>query len=634
MIELAGKKVNYSIGISNLKKLYLMLKDAYYNKEALVDDAEFDKLEDYLKERISENWKGFKTGTRIKNKKVEMKLPVAMPSLNKGYPDRSPSIDDWIASSNVDEMVLMQKLDGAALEIVFEDGVPSESYTRGNGVLGKQMSYLIPHMKGIPKKISTTRRIIVRCEGLFQKSAYLKYKNEFKHDRGAANGILNSGTPHVALKDLSVVVVQILSPNVQLAKGLAWAKKQGFTVVPHKVVTKKQLNGEKLSTILANQRLKSPYKCDGLVLAENIVPPVPHSDAKPSWAIAFKENVSIDDAPKAKVVDIVYQISAHGWLIPKIKITPTEIDGTTVTNCSAKNMRWMLANGLGIGAIIRIVKSGEIIPLVVKVEKKSNNIPKPDRKEVGDYEWNEGKVDYVLTNPKENPVFRVAHIERFFNTLEIDFMREGNVQRLFDAGLNNVSKIIKASPKQIAQAEGIREGRAQALWDAIHRVIDPGVPLPRLMDASGVFPRGIGTRRMQMIAEHVDLNSLLKKDAREIEEIVAEIPRFDTTTARMVAQGMSKFVRWQEITGIRGLAHKKEKVIKGGKLSGMTIYITGYRDEEQEQTIKKNGGRIKWDSNTDVLLYSPSGKASSKVDKAKAKGIPVLTWEQFERKYL
>ena len=627
----AGKKVNYSIGLNNLKKLYLMLKKAYYNHEELVSDAEFDNLEDYLKEHVSADWKGFGTGVAIKNKKQEMKLPIALPSLNKQYPE---AVQGWLDASSASDIVLMEKLDGASLETVWQDKLPKDCYTRGDGVLGKQMSYLLPHMKGLPKRINTATEVIIRHEGIFNKSAYAKYASEFKHARGAANGILNKGTAHPALKDLSVVVLQVLKPNVKLSKGLGWAKAHGFTVVPYTVVKKKDLTPEKLSALLKKRKAASKYNCDGLVLAEDIIPPVARSATKPEWMVAFKENVSIEDAPRAKIIGVVYKVSSHGWIIPKFRIEPTKVGVATVEYCSAKNSRWMLKNGVGIGAIVRLVMAGDIIPMIVAVEKKSNKISVPDKKEFGAYSWNEGKTEYVLDNPKENSAFRVAHITRFFVTLGIDFMKSKTVERLFNVGLDNVSKMIKATPKQIAQAEGIREGRAQDLYNAIHKVIDNAIPYPTLMDASGVFPRGIGTRRIEMITnEGHDLEALMRKPTNEVATLVSMVPGFNTKTAGMFAEGLAKFVKWQKITGLKGAKPKKEKVIKGGKLSGIQVYQTGYRNEEQEQIIKDNGGTIKWSSSTDVLLYSPAGKASGKIGKAKAKGIAVMTWQEFQRKY-
>jgi DNA ligase (NAD+) len=628
--EETAAKLDLNQSLGKLKALYLRLRNAYYNEQELVTDKEYDRLEDYLKEK-DPHWEGLKkVGAPIKNKKVAVKLPISMPSLNKAYP---PDIDAWLQKCSSKYVVVMEKLDGGSLELIYRDGLPTNSYTRGNGIIGKEMSYLVPHMK-IPKKIAKAN-VIVRCEGLFTKQVFLKYNKEFKVDRGAANGILNAGTPHKALKDLSVVVLQVLKPNVKMSAGLKWAKSKGFTVVPWRVFATVDLNADKLSKMLANRKKLSHYKCDGLVIAEDQVNPVPKGE-NPKWAIAFKENTSVKTAPKTKVLRVIWQMSSHGYLVPKVEVEPTDFDGSTVRFCSVYNTRWMLDKKVGPGALVALVRSGDIIPRIIGVLKPGKSISKPDKKEFGDYELNKGGTDYVLLKPKENPLFRVKHITRCLVTLGIDFMKEATVQRLFDAGMINVKQVINATAKDFAEVEGIKTTSAEKFYKAIHSIIDRGIPLPQLMDASGVFPRGIGTRRVEMISEVLDLNKLMKgaDDTKKVANLIStSVPGFKVKTAEMFATALPKFVKWQKIVGIKGLKPIL-KIIKSGVLGGRCVSFTGYRDHEQAEIIENNGGQVvSFGSRTSILLYSPTGKQSSKTEKAKAKGIEIMTWDQLVKKF-
>ena len=108
---------------------------------------------------------------------------------------------------------------------------------------------------------------------------------------------------------------------------------------------------------------------------------------------------------------------------------------------------------------------------------------------------------------------------------------------------------------------------------------------------------------------------------------------FSDTMASAFVEGIYKFTKWFARTGIKVLQPEKTKV-KQNKLQGLKCSWTGYRSQEQEDIVKSYGGEvISFGTGTQVLLYSATGKASSKVDKAKARGITTLTWGQFKSKY-
>lgn len=308
-INLTDRKLD-KLTLAQKKALYKSSKRAYYNAEPIMSDAAFDMLEDNLK-AVAPKWVGLKAaGAPIeKNVKKKVKLPINMFSLDKVKPANAAA---WL-SKQTGPGVVSLKADGASLEVIYRGGQPVQAITRGDGRIGGDVSYLLPHMK-IPQKISTKSEAILRCEVLFTTKAFSKYREVFDAARNAASGLLNRQDVHTAVKDLSVVVLQVLKPNPQLSKGLAWAKAQGFTVIPYKVVRDvSQISAEKLTKLLTAQKAKAKFQIDGLVVALDAVNPLPKS-GNPAWAVAFKTEDT--GSVLAEVVRVEWDVSHLGTLVP------------------------------------------------------------------------------------------------------------------------------------------------------------------------------------------------------------------------------------------------------------------------------------------------------------------------------
>lgn len=625
--------------LEKLKNLYLKAKEVYYsdpNGKTLMSDDEFDKLEDKIR-AVDPKWKGFAAGTKaIKKFKTKEALPIPIFSLDK---HKAPSISRWLSTvgKNVGVMV-SDKLDGASIELVYEKGIPVKALTRGNGKIGGNISYLIPHMK-IPQKVGN-KSFILRCEGLFSKSKFLKYKNEFDSARNAASGVMNRQDVHKSVKDLSIVVIQVLHPSISPSAGLKWAKTAGFTVVPFVVFPASRLNGANLDTLLAQRKAKSKYALDGLVLTEDKINIQPKS-GNPDWSVAFKANVDMDKAPVTTIREVQWEVSRYGLLKPVAVYDPVEWEGSQLTRASAFNAKFVNDNGIGPGARVAILRSGEIIPYIAKILKKARPSV-PDPRKFGPYSLDEKGTEYVLDDPKSSPAVRIKRIARFFGHIGVEFMKLQTLTKMYDAGFTSVSSIARASVKDFMKIPGVQITTAKKLHHALHSVLDKGIPLATLMEASGVFDRGMGTSRLEAIAERYPLLKLAGKDRQTQIDLVSNIPGFQVKTATLWADGAIKFLKWMKLTGITPMSEDQERKLKNStriekkssKLDGVNVSWTGYRDKEQEAAVQMNGGQIvPFSSKTQVLLYSRSGKASSKVDKAKAKGIETYTWDQFVAKY-
>ena len=270
------------------------------------------------------------------------------------------------------------------------------------------------------------------------------------------------------------------------------------------------------------------------------------------------------------------------------------------------------------GAIVKITRAGDVIPKILERTVKKV-APKLPGKEFGEFYWSENDVDLILVNAEENDEVRVNLIEDAFDRLEIAALREASCQKLYDAGLDTVAKIIKATKHEFVDIIGVANGTK--IFDSLHEKlqnVDPAV----LAAASQCFGRGIGTRKITKLFKSHD-----KIQGLTLDQILAT-ESFSDITANMVLTGLPKYDRFlEEIKGYYTL-EKKEKVM-GGDFDGMVVVFTGYRSKEAEKEIEQRGGTIgsSVSSKTTHLVAKDKYSDSGKMQKARAQGIKILSAE-------
>jgi NAD-dependent DNA ligase len=292
--------------------------------------------------------------------------------------------------------------------------------------------------------------------------------------------------------------------------------------------------------------------------------------------------------------------------------------------------------------MVKVIRSGEIIPKIIEVLKPSKLLP-PSKKEFGEYGWDENKVNLVLVDRHAHAGSKVETLKRMFKHLDMDFCGPGLGKLLVDAGVDTPAAVLNLSLKKLQslKLEGVGISKEKKLIEAIEKVRNGSVGIDRLAVASGFFDKGIGTTRMRLLADTYP--QLLKSEAwskvsgqwRESVELIKTTKGLGPAFARSFSTHALQFCKWLESSGIQVAATPKKKKVVKGELTGVLVSFTGYRSADQEQEIEGEGGEVvPFGSKTMVLLYDPNGKASSKVDKARDKGIKVMTWSEFTKKYL
>lgn len=630
-----------SLSIDGKKKLYKKAKIAYYDTDtALMSDAEFDRLEDEIR-KADPKWVGLKKTGAFVGKKSAVVLAEPMASLDKVKPEnpKASSLLDGISKRYPGYgFGVSPKLDGASIQSVYQHGKLVSLATRGDGTKGKDISHFISHVS-LPKKIPFKGYLVLRHEAVLNKKIFeKKYSSEFDSARAVASGVFNRHNLHPAMKDVHLPVLRVLnmdSCHLSLTEGWDLAKKLGFEVVPYKWFSDVP-SITYLTALLAKQRQTSLFELDGLVVASD-KPGLLLSAEKPDWAKAFK----VDDyaeAPTTTITDIVWKASSFGVLVPKAVVDPVMFGNVTVRNVAVHNPKMAVEKGYGIGAVVRIIRSGDIIPKIIEVVKPAK-FKLPDPKKVGDYEWDETRTNIVLVGDSSET--KTQTLKRMFVNLDMNFCGPGLAAQLVEAGIDSPRKVmalteLKLKSKNIA---GLGPSKQKALIEAISNIRKGTATLDKLAVASGAFTKGVGTTRVRTLQSlHPELLKIEAWDTKAAElesvEVIATTKGLGPAFASTFAKGAKRFIQFLEATGTQ-VARPVKKVQKSGKLTGINVSFTGYRSREQEADIESFGGEVvPFGSRTTVLLFDPNGKASSKVEKAKGKGVKVLTWSKFREEFL
>jgi NAD-dependent DNA ligase len=587
--------------VPSIKELEQQIKrasDAYYNGgKSLMSDIDFDALVDKLRDLKPDSAVLQKIGAPIKSRN-KVQLPYHMGSLNKIKPD---STDSWLAN-NSGPYCVSDKLDGVSILLVWARG-SLKAYTRGNGSVGQDITHLFNHLDLPPVKGS----LAVRGELLMSKSRFAKY--DFENPRNMVSGLVNRKDVGEGFEDVEFLAYELLSPRLSPSDSFTRLKELGFKVAPYKVFS--NLDSSRLNTLLTSRRAKSKYDIDGLVVVCDKKQPL-NKGGNPTWAVAFK-SMAEDNVATTKVLEVEWNPSRHGLLKPRLRIEPVRLSGVTVNYTTGFNAKFIKDNGVGVGSMIKITRSGDVIPHILEVVKSTKVVlPK-------DCHWS--GTDLILD--VEHDTILIKSITNFFTRLGAEFISIGTITKLVDAGYDTIPLILKLTKQKLMKVDGFQDRSSERILTSIKSIQD--VPLPRLMDATGIFGRLIGEKKLTALILSVE--DVFTASAEDI----AATPGWSMNSANQFLSGLpefKKFLRATKLTYTMPVAKKKVR----GKLSGRVFLFTGFRDESLTEFIESKGGEVvNSTSRVTHLVVKSEDSTSSKARWARDNDIPIITAQQVRR---
>ena len=500
------------------------------------------------------------------------------------------TISKWF-NSHKGPYVIEDKLDGVSCLLTYKEG-ELKLYTRGDGVVGADISYLAPHLTTIPRTFPED--INVRGELVMQKDVFqAAYAGKYANPRNLVAGRVGAKEAKEGLADIDFVAYEIVGDEkmAEPTQQLDRLKQLGFLVVHHELVT--STTPQALAAVFIDRKQNSPYEVDGLIVT-NDRPYYRNTSGNPTYAFAFKMHLAIT---VATVVQVIWGVTRWCKLQPRVEIKPVELLGTTVTFATGKNARFIERNGIGPGAVIRITKGGEVIPNIVGVVRRMRpQLPEPPC----EWKWNPTGVELIALNEECGNVC-IEILKWFFHDLEFKGVGPSRVTQLYRAGLDNVFKILLADKATIQKA-GFGPGQATEIHNSIRSKLAGGLDLSRVLAASGVLGEGIGKKRIQELLSMYpnileDQKSMEQKDRKKI---VLSVPGFADLTATTVSKNLPWAATFAEVLGMITTLKQRKPQAATGPLVGYTVVISGtlstggqrYTRQQAKEAIEGAGGKF------------------------------------------
>ena len=616
-----GITVLNTLNENELSSILREANKAYYNQEPFMTDNEYDIVKEYIENKYPSNKAIVEIGAQVERNKVA--LPYNMGSMDKIKPDTS-ALTNWTTKYH-GPYVLSCKLDGVS-GLYTTEGTTPKLYTRGDGKVGQDISHLIPHLR-LPK----TKGIVIRGEFIIPKSVFdSKYKTKFANPRNMVAGLVNHKTINESVKDLHFVAYELIVPVKKPSDQMKILSTLDVEVVLGKIET--NLTNEILSQTLVEWRKNYVYEIDGVIVTDDKI--YERKSGNPDHAFAFKMVLS-DQVAEAKVVDVIWTASKDGYLKPRVQIEPINLGGVRIEYATGFNGAFIADNKVGIGAIIELIRSGDVIPHIRKVTTPAEQAKMPSVP----FKWNDTHVDVMLQDLGSDETVKEKVLTGFFRGIGVEGLGSGNVARIIQAGYDTVPKIIKMEVVDLLKIEGFKDKTANKLYNGIRENID-AASLVTIMSASNIFGRGFSEKRLELIMEAYP-NVLLSKetDAEKIHKISA-IKGMAEKSAQSFVDRITEFIQFiKEADLIKKLSPgvtEKKTVDESHPLFGKTIVMTGFRDTDIQEAIKSVGAKLgsSVSKNTFIVLVKNTEEDTGKADEARKLGIKLMTPEEFKQKYL
>lgn len=612
-----------SLSESTLNQMIILSNAAYYNIEsgssALLTDNEYDVLKEYIERTYPKNAVVRDIGAPVEKNKVT--LPYEMPSMDKIKPDTG-ALDSWKKKYN-GPYLLSCKLDGVSGMYSTESSA-AKLYTRGNGKIGQDVTHLLDHLK-----LPLVKGCVVRGEFIMPKRIFQeKYQKEFANARNLVAGMVNRITADGKMKDLHFVAYEVIKPVLPPSEQLKFLEKKGFETVQN--VTKSVLTNSGLSDILVDWRSAYAYEIDGIIVTNDVA--YPRQSGNPDHAFAFKMVLS-DQMAEVKVVDVIWNASKDGYLKPRVQIEPVKLSGVTIEYATGFNAGFIETNKIGVGAVIQLIRSGDVIPHIKNVIVPAENAKMPNVP----YKWNDTRVDIILKNLEDDSDVLTKNITGFFRGIEVDGLSAGNVARIVSAGFNSVPKIIHMTKADFLTIDGFKEKTATKLKEGISEKVG-AASLVTIMSASNLFGRGFSDKKIEVIVTEMGSGILTSSElAADKVKRIAAIKGMSAKTAEPFVEAIPKFLEFMRECGLeRKLNSEALALAPEHPLYKKSIVMSGKRDKDLEAKLLSIGSTLgsSVSKNTFAVVSEDIESDTGKISSAKILGIPLFTPEVFIKKYL
>lgn len=633
--------------IAELERLISGYQASYYNGEAEIADAEFDALWDELKRLAPDNPVITRVGADSADGFAKERHLIPMGSQEKAA--NASEFREWAGKLALPLFIVQYKLDGASLELQYKNGRLARALTRGDGVIGDDISANARKMKGVVCDLKTDWSGGVRGEVLMSHEVWRTKYPDKANCRNAANGLMRKKDGQ-GCEDLMLIAYDVSTSGddsyfAAETEKMAWLRERGFTVSETVALTEVE-DVIRYRTLVAEKRMSLPFDIDGLVVKDDKTDMADLRRARPERQIAFKFELE-------QALSVLRQVewSESGSTYTPIGIIdPVRLAGTTVKRANLCNPDMIRGMRLRLGSTVIVVKRGEIIPKIEGRADYMNGQADEAAEDPGTPLFNDadarlppvvipsvcGTCGAALVDagtrlycPNTACSKRLLHrIKKWVDVLDIREAGNKTLEQLFNKGrIKRAADLYTLGVQELAAFERMGELSASKL---IHNIRSPRT-LSLADFIAGFDIEGIGSLTMENIIT-AGYNSLEKLRAASVEDL-SSVFRTGEITARTIVEGLKETADDMDAvlkTGFIKLASAVQLPL-AGKSFCFTGELNTIKRGAAETRVKELGGVVK-QAVTRSLSYLVTNKpesGSSKNKNAVKFGVPVIGEDEF-----
>lgn len=655
---------------ARLNELIEILNRANYNYYVLdnpeITDQEYDsylheliKIENAHPEWIREDSPTQRVGGQVIDEFQKITHSIPMLSLSNVFNEAEMiAFDERIRKEGIiPEYVCELKIDGLAMSLHYEKGRLLTGATRGDGVVGEDITHNVKTIKTVPLRLKKEIDIEVRGEIYMGKKTLAEINRRrkenkellFQNARNAAAGSVRQLDSKIAAsRNLDCWIYHLPNPEdyglMTHSQTLDFMKELGLKVNPSNRVVH-DINGVfEFIEYYNKKRAELPYDIDGVVIKVNSISQqrkLGYTAKYPKWATAYKFPA---EEVLTKLEDIIFTVGRTGQITPNAILAPVLVAGSTVSRATLHNEDYVREKDLRIGDTVAIRKAGDVIPEVVDAKKERRTGEEKEFKMItncpicGEFLYKkEGQVDYYCLNQKCS----ARHIEGLIHfvsrhAMNIDGLGERIIEDFFNLKfIKRFSDLYHLDNHRdsLTELEGYGEKSIDNLLKAIEE--SKTNSLERLLFGLGIS--NIGEKTAKLLAQKYEsLDRLMEASYEEL----TQIPDIGPVIAKSFIDYFANKDNQEEIEKLKDLGinmtYTGKKLEKNQEFVNKIFVVTGSletltRDEIEEKIINL-GGKATSKVSTKTTAVIVGKNPGSKYDKAKELGIPIWTEAEFLEK--